>query len=101
MYERENNKRINKISWKEILLIILFCFYVRSVNYLKKNISIKYDLVIPTNNINTFLNNKDYFKKFLKYSKIVLISPSSIVLNKTVDDSIYLLMKILLLKNKK
>ena len=88
MYERENNKRINKISWKEILLIILFCFYVRSVNYLKKNISIKYDLVIPTNNINTFLNNKDYFKKFLKYSKIILISPSSIVLNKTVDDSI-------------
>ena len=32
----------------------------------KKYINIEYDLVIPTNNINTFLNNKDYFKKFLK-----------------------------------
>ena len=51
MYERENNKRINKISWKEILLIILFCFYVRSVYYLKKYINIEYDLVIPTNNM--------------------------------------------------
>lgn len=101
MYERENNKRINKISWKEILLIILFCFYVRSVNYLKKNISIKYDLVIPTNNINTFLNNKDYFKKFLKYSKIILISPSSIVLNKTVDDSILFINEDSLIKKQK
>ena len=75
MNKRKKIIKIN-IKWlKKILIIILEYLYLGSVQYPRKITNNNYDLVIIIEDLNIFERNRDYYKKFLNYGKIVVISP--------------------------
>ena len=75
MNKRKKNIKINIKWWKIILIIILVYLYLGSVQYSRTITNYKYDLVIIIKDLNIFERNRDYYKKFLNYDKIVVISP--------------------------
>ena len=75
MNKRKKNIKINIKWWKIILIIILVYLYLGSIQYSRTFTNNKYDLVIIIKDLNIFERNRDYYKKFLNYDKIVVISP--------------------------